>query len=95
MYGEKYMNVVPIFQVLIVNYLVYSFRNITGNTILVLKKPKVNLVFSLISGVLNIALNLLLIPTLGSIGAAYATLAVTCCIVAMNIVYLWRNYRKG
>lgn len=94
MYGDKYMNVVPIFQVLIVNYLVYSFRNITGNTILVLKKPKVNLVFSLASGVLNIALNLLLIPALGSIGAAYATLAVTCCIVAMNIVYLWRNYRK-
>ena len=60
----------------------------------VLKKAKVNLVFSLLSGVLNIGLNLLLIPVLGSAGAAYATLAVTCCIVAMNIVYLWRDYRK-
>ena len=95
LYGDQYMNVVPIFRILTVNHLVYSVRNVTGNTILVLKKAKVNLAFSLFSGVLNIGLNLLLIPSLGSAGAAYATLAVTCCIVIMNIVYLWRDYRKG
>ncbi len=95
MYGQQYMNVVPIFRILSVNHLVYSARNITENTILVLKRTKMNLVFSLLSGALNIGLNLLLIPTLGSAGAAYATLAVTCCIVAMSIAYLWNDYRKA
>lgn len=95
LYGEAYMNVVPIFQILSANYFVYSIRNITGNTIAVLKRVKVNLVFAVVSGVLNVGLNMLLIPVLGSVGAAVATTVVTCVIVLMNILYLWRYYRKG
>ncbi|MBE6939114.1 MAG: flippase [Ruminococcaceae bacterium] len=88
LYGEKYANVVPIFIILGANYLVCSFKNITGNTIAVLKKVKMNLLFAVLSGVLNIGLNLCLIPSLGSVGAAVATLCVSCCVVAMNTVYL-------
>lgn len=94
MYGDQYMNVVPVFRVLGLNYLLYSLRNITGNTILIRKKAKVNLLFSTLSGVLNIGMNLLLIPGFGSMGAATATLCVTGCIVLMNALYLWRDYRK-
>lgn len=94
LYGDKYMNVVPIFQILSLNYMVYCARNITGNAIVILKKAKINLLFATISGVLNVALNLALIPWLGSIGAAVATLIVTCCITCLNIFYLWRYYKK-
>lgn len=90
LFGEKYMNVIPVFQVLSLNYLVYCARNLSGNVIAVLKKVKVNLVFSTLSGILNIVLNLLLIPTLGSQGAAIATLIVTVFITGLNILYLWR-----
>lgn len=95
LYGNKYMNIVPIFRILSVNYLFDAVRNITGNTIAVLKKVKVNLAFSVISGVLKIGLNICLIPVLGSMGAAVSTLMITICIVVMNGTYLLRYYRKN
>ena len=73
-YGEKYMNVIGLMQVLNLNYLAYCVRNLMGNAIAAIKKVKMNLLFAVISGVLNIALNLLLIPWLGATGAAIATL---------------------
>lgn len=93
LFGEQYMNVVPVFHILSLNYLVYCARNLTGNVIAVLKKVKVNLLFSILSGLMNIGLNLTLIPALGSQGAAFATLIVTVFITGLNILYLWRYLR--
>lgn len=92
-FGEKYMNVVGLFEILSINYLVYCVRNVTGNLIAVFKKVKVNLLFSVVSGILNIGLNLCLIPVLGSAGAAIATLLVTVVITVMNALYLWRFFK--
>lgn len=92
-YGEKYMNVVPLFQVLSLNYLFYCVRNLLGNTIAAIKKVKVNLTFAVISGVLNIGLNILLIPVLGSMGAAIATLIVTIVIGVMDCIYVAHHFR--
>lgn len=89
-FGTKYSNVVPIFQILSLNYLASSLRNLTSHVFAVLKKVKANLVFSILSGLLNIGLNLALIPALGSPGAAYATLTVTCFILLLNGIYLKR-----
>lgn len=94
LYGERYMNVVPIFRILSLNYLVDAARNITGNTIAVLKKVKVNLLFAVVSGFIKIGLNLWLITAYGSAGASIATLAVTAIIVVLNICYLARDYKK-
>lgn len=94
LYGDAYMNVVPIFQILSVNYLMDSVRNITGNTIAVLKKVKANLLFSVLSGLLKIGLNVWLIASLGSVGASVATLAVTVCVVLMNVLYLVHQLRR-
>jgi O-antigen/teichoic acid export membrane protein len=95
LYGTKYMNVVPIFRILSVNYLLDAVRNITGNTIAVLKKVKANLVFSAVSGVLKVGINVLLISSMGSVGASISTVVITFCVVAMNSIYLWRQLRKG
>lgn len=94
-FGDKYANVVPIFRILSVNYLAASMRNLTSHVFAVLKKVKANLVFSILSGVLNIGLNLLLIPRLGSPGAAYATLTVTCFILMLNGIYLKRYLKES
>ena len=93
-FGQKYMNTVDLFRILSLNYLAVAMRNLTSHTFAVLKKVKANLVFSILSGVLNIGLNLLLIPRFGSLGAAYATLIVSCFILALNYVYL-RRYLKN
>lgn len=92
-YGQKYMNVIPLFEILSLNYLFYCVRNLTGNALAAVKKVKMNLLFSVMSGFLNIGLNMLLIPWLGSAGAAIATLTVTIFISALNVSYLL-NYLK-
>lgn len=92
-YGEKYMNVIPLFQILSLNYLFYCVRNLMGNTIAAIKKVKVNLTFAVISGVLNIILNMLLIPELGSVGAAFATLIVTIVIAVMDCAYVMHHFK--
>lgn len=94
-FGEKYANVVPLFRILSLNFLFSGMRNLTSHVFSALKKLKENLAFAIASGLLNIGLNLLLIPSLGSPGAAYATLAVTCFILMLNVVYLWKYFKEA
>ena len=93
-YGEKYMNVIGLMQILNVNYLISCVRNLMGNTIAAIKKVKMNLLFAVISGVLNIILNMLLIPWLGAVGAAIATVLVTASVAVMDCGYVLHYFRK-
>ena len=94
-YGEKYMNVLPIFRVLSLNFLIYgSVRLLLGNVIAAMKKSEVNLAIAVASGILNILLNLTLIPRLGSVGAAIATVCVSISVSLMNCLFLRRQWRK-
>lgn len=93
-YGQKYMNVVGLFEILSLNYLAYCVRNLMGNVIAAVKKVKVNLVFSVVSGVLNICLNLLLIPWLGAMGAAVATLIVTITVAVLDCTYVLHHFKR-
>jgi len=93
-YGEKYMNVIPLFEILNINYLAYCVRNLMGNVIAAIKKVKFNLLFAVISGILNIILNLTLIPWLGAMGAAIATLTVTITVAMLDCTYVLHHFRK-
>ncbi len=94
-YGEKYMNVLPVFRVLSFNYFVYgSARKLFGNVIAAMKRSEWNLAIAIVSGILNIALNLTLIPRLGSIGAAVATVCVSISVSMMNVICLRKECRK-
>lgn len=94
-YGEKYMNVIPMFRVLSMNYLVYCVSDIMGNMIAAVRKVKVNLAIAVFSGLLNVCLNLTLIPRLGAIGAAVATLTVSVTVALLDFVYVFRYFRKS
>lgn len=93
-YGQKYMNVVGLFEILSLNYLAYCVRNLMGNVIAAIKKVKINLAFSVVSGVLNICLNLLLIPWLGAMGASIATLIVTITVAVLDCTYVLRHFKE-
>ena len=93
-FGAKYMNITPIFVILSVEYLAYSVRMLLGNVIAVIKKVKINLLLSVISGFVKIGLNLILIHTLQSIGAAIATLVVSVLIAVMELCYLRYYFKK-
>ena len=93
-YGEKYLNVVPMFRILSVNYLVYCVSDIMGNMIAAVKKIKINLAIAVTSGILNVCLNMLLIPTLGPIGAAVATLCVSTTVAVLDFLYVRHYFKK-
>lgn len=95
-YGEKYLNTVSIFRILCVNYFfTASFRKVLGNAIVVLKKVTVNLLYTVIAGVLNIVLNLVLITNFYSKGAAYATVIVTIFVSCLSLLYLHFYLKKA
>lgn len=94
LYGDKYMNVTPVFRILVVNYFFASLRLVTSQVINTLKKVKINLLFTIISGILNITVNLLFIPIWNSEGAAIATVATSIIILLANIFYLILYFKK-
>ena len=94
-YGEKYMNVIPIFEILSINYLVYSIRHVFGNVIAAIKRVKVNLAISVISGIANVGLNIVLILNFASIGAAWATLSISVLVMLLELIYLSVYYKRN
>lgn len=94
-FGRKYLNVIPVFIVLSINYMVHSIRMLLGNAIAAIKHVKVNLAISIISGIINVALDLMLIPVLGSVGAAVATLSVSLIVLGMELIFFARYFKKA
>ncbi len=94
-YGEKYLSCVPILRILAINYFVCAFlRKLLGNVIAVLKRYEINLIHTIIAGVINIVLNIVFIHFLGSVGAALATLCVTILVVGKEVIYLLQFNKK-
>lgn len=94
-YGAKYMNIITIFRVLSVHFLIMSsFDKVLGNVILVLKKVKINLIISVISGIVNIIIDVFLIINIGSIGAALATILVSLLVATLEFFYLVFYFRR-
>lgn len=95
LWGEKYNDAVPILRILTINFFIFgTFRKLLGNVILAIKKVSVNLINTIIAGVLNIALNIIFITKYGSIGAAVATICVSVATTVFSIIYYW-IYKKN
>lgn len=95
MFGEQYLDCVPAFRVLSLNYFLSgTFQILAGNLLVTQRKLKYNLMVAIFSGTINIAANLLLIPRLGSIGAAFASVCVVVVASAMNTTYLIYTFKK-
>jgi O-antigen/teichoic acid export membrane protein len=88
-YGQKYIGVVTIFRILCVNFFINSgVRQLLTNVIYVIKRVKINLILASLAGIMNVLLDLLLIRTMGSEGAAIATVIVTLFISCLEAVYV-------
>jgi len=71
-----------------------SFRIPAGNVIASVRKVKINLYNSILSGVLNILLDIVLIYKFGSIGAAIATTSIFIISSIISNVYLFIYFKK-
>ena len=92
-YGVKYINAVPIFRILCLHLFVSAgVHKFMGNIIMAMKKVNISLSFAGISGILNIILDFILIKSMGSSGAAWATVIVTVFITALEGVYVYAKF---
>ena len=85
-FGNEYMSVKPIVTILLIMVTIsFAIRSPLGNMLSAVGKAKWNSYASIVLLILNILLNLILIPKYGLFGAAYATLI---SISAGSLIYL-------
>ncbi len=96
MFGAQYLDAVPVFRVLAINFFFSgTFQVLAGNLLVTQRKLKYNLLVAIISGVVNIAANFLFIQWWGSMGAAIATVCVVLIASLMNTTYLIYTFKKA
>lgn len=89
LFGNQYLDIIPIFRILSLNYFISgTFRIISGNLLVTLRKLRFNLYNGIICGILNIILDFLLIQLLGPMGAAIATVSVVVVSSVLSTLYL-------
>lgn len=94
-FGNQYTDAVTCFRILIVGYWISStFRIAGGNLLDMLLKVKANFVISIIAGVSNILLDVIMVKAWGSIGAAIATCSIFLLTSVMSNVYIIYSLRR-
>lgn len=95
-FGNDYVDIVPLFQILVVNYFFSAtFRNLTGNVLATQRKLKFNFYVATLSGVLNIVLDICFIQWWGALGAAVTTFSVTVFSGVVSTIYLIHVFKKA
>lgn len=90
--GPLYLPGTPVIFTLVTAHMATStFSTIAGYSLTICGKPLLSLLVSLLSAGVNIALNLLLIPRYGMIGAAYGTGAGLICAAILSTWLLRRH----
>jgi len=89
-YGAGYEPVVGVLRVFLVSVSFTALANVTSSTVFVLERYRVLISIGSAAAVLNILLNLLLVPRLGSVGAAIANCLVQAMTVAAATSYVAR-----
>ncbi|MCR1974557.1 flippase [Clostridium sporogenes] len=88
-FGAEYLEGINAFRILWVGYFIAAtFKVPSGNILFTIKKVKVNLFNSIISGILNIVLDILLILKFGYNGAAIATVITFIISSLISNIYL-------
>jgi O-antigen/teichoic acid export membrane protein len=94
-FGKEYLPSVSALQVLAPGTFVYSLLNVSGNTYVALGRTDVSLYITIMSGIFNVVMNILLIKHLGMIGAAWATVFTYIFTLTMESFWWWNFYNRG
>lgn len=96
-WGQEYIDSIIPFRILSISYIISATLRIpAGNILSMIRKVKVNLWISIISGISNIILDIILIKLWGGIGAAIATLSVVIIssIIAVAYLFIYLNNKE-
>lgn len=95
LWGDKYADALPVLRILSINYIISgTFRIPCGNILAMMRKINANLLVSVVSGVCNIILDIILIQYWASVGAALATVAVVILSSVISTVWMVQSIRK-
>jgi len=84
-FGNDYLGAVPVLQILAIYAVLQAVTKLTSDGLNYLGRARARAIVKAITSVLNVILNLLLIPTMGVIGAAFST-------VITYSVYTFANF---
>lgn len=88
LYSQQFFNAIAPFQILLVGTVMISAWRILANDLSGRGKPMLNVYINAITAIVNVVLNILLIPKFGIAGAAWATSAsYTAALIIIVIVY--------
>lgn len=94
-FGSQYLDSIPIYRLLCIGYFISSsFRSPSGSILSSLGKVKVNLYISIVVGLFNIILDIIMISSYGSVGAAWSTIIVFIISAIMGNYYLFNFLNK-
>lgn len=95
-FGEQYLGIVPIFQVFAIGYFFAgTFRIPGGNILASIGAVKYNFYTTIISGLLNIILSVILINVYGAMGAALATVLIFIISGLMSNIVILRKIKPN
>lgn len=96
LYGESYLDTVPIMRLLAINFFFSgTFRILSGNLLVTQRKLKFNFYVALIAGIVNALADYWFIQWWGSMGAAFATILVVMGTSIINTVYLVLTFKRN
>lgn len=96
LYGVEYMSVIPIMQILLfASFMNDAIRATIANVLSAMGVQKLNLFVACGGMLLQILLNLLLIPSYGGIGVAYSSLVVYFCMSIALAYIFWNKYYRN
>ena len=96
MFGAQYLDAVPVFRILSLNYFISgTFRILSGNLLVTQRKLKFNLFVAVVSSAVNIIANFLFIQWWGAIGAAIATVLVVVISSILSTTYLIITFKRN
>ena len=90
-YGDAYLNIVPLMRALLFSAFINSgLRYVTANILSAMGKVRSNLIISIVGIILQIVLDLFLIPKFGAMGVAYSNCIV---FISMTLALFYVYYR--
>jgi len=92
-YGEQFYPSIKAFQILIFASGIIFISNLVGTTITAINRQKINMWYSLVTVILNILLNLLLIPRWSYLGASIATIITEGLGCSLGFLFILRYFK--
>jgi O-antigen/teichoic acid export membrane protein len=91
LFGEQFRDAAPALPILMGAFVLISLGHVTGHLVLVLHLQRVLLAYAAAGLVLNVGLNVLLIPSYGFLAAAWVTLATELLFTGLVLVSVTRK----